>query len=116
MAAQRRPKGPHWTVDDAWKRGVRADMERAGISSAELARRIGCSPSALTVLWRPETRESRLVPAIHRELGRSAPQPVATSTDEVLRRINRHWASLTAEQRELVDQLVDQLASGKHRS
>ena len=36
MAAQTRPKGTHWTVDEAWKTGVRADMAKAGISSAEL--------------------------------------------------------------------------------
>lgn len=110
MAAQTRPKGTHWTVDEAWKTGVRADMAKAGISSAELARRIGCSPSALTVLWRPATKESRLVPAIHRELGRGAPMPVPSTTDETLRKINRQWPALSKEGRALVEQLVEQLA------
>lgn len=87
-------------------------MKAAGISPAEMARRIGCSPSALTVLFRPATRESRLVPGIHRELGRPAPSTV-TSTDEILRRINARWPSLSREQRALVDHLVEQLASTK---
>jgi len=112
MSRQPRPSGPSWPVDEAWKRGVQADMKRAGISPAEMARRIGCTPGALTVLWRPRTRESRLVPAIHRELGRPPPSTV-TSTDEILRRINARWSSLSKEQRNLVDQLVDQLIVDK---
>ncbi|MCA1833070.1 MAG: hypothetical protein LC750_10175 [Actinobacteria bacterium] len=90
-------------------------MAKAGISPAEMARRIGCTPGALTVLWRTETRESRLVPGIHRELGRPAPSTVS-SADEVLRRINARWSLLSPEQRVLVDDLVEQLAGNRrHR-
>lgn len=112
MSRQTRPSGPSWPVDEAWKQGVRADMRKAGIGPSELARRIGCSPSALTVLWRPGTKESRLVPLIHRELGKPAPSTV-TSQDEILRRINSRWSSLTKEQRALVDGLVEQLVSSR---
>jgi len=112
MPRQSRPSGPSWPVDDAWKRGVQADMRKEGISSAEMSRRIGCTPGALTVLWRPETRESRLVPAIHRELGRPPPA-MAITADEILRRINARWPSLSKEQRTLVDQLVDQLIASR---
>jgi hypothetical protein len=113
MARQTRPNGPSWPVDDDWKKRVRADMEKAGISSdTELARRIGCSPSALTVLWRRGTKTSRLVPLIHRELGWPPPSTV-TAPDEILRRINSRWSSLTKEQRALVDGLVEQLVSGR---
>lgn len=114
MAPQTRPSGPHWPVDEAWKRGVKADMKKAGISKAEMARRIKCDPAALTVLFRAETKESRLVPQIHRELGRPPPTTV-TSQDEVLRRINNRWPSLTAEQRALVDGLVEQLMANSRR-
>lgn len=69
-------------------------MKRAGISQAELARRIQCKDSALTVMFRPRTKQSRLVPAIHRELGRPAPSTI-TAHDEVLRRINTRWPSLS---------------------
>lgn len=112
MTRQTRPRGPSWPVDAEWKKGVRADLAKAGISPSELARRIGCTPGALTVLWRAETGESRLVPLIHRELGRPAPTTV-TSHDEILRRINSRWGSLTKEQRALVDGLVEQLVGGK---
>lgn len=87
-------------------------MEKAGISPAEMARRIKCKDSALTVLWRPETKQSRLVPAIHRELGRPPPSTV-TAHDEILRRINARWPSLSSEQRALVDNLVEQLMNGR---
>jgi hypothetical protein len=100
-----------WPVDETWKASVRADMQRAGISQAEMARKIGCKQSALTVLFRAETKQSRLVPLIHRELGRPAPSTVAAH-DEVLRRINRQWPSLSKEARALIDNLVTQLAAG----
>ena len=99
-----------WPVDEAWKKAVRDDMKREGISQAEMARRIGCKQSALTVLFRAETKQSRLVPMIHRELGRSAPSTVS-APDEVLQRINRQWPALTKEQRTLVDDLVKALAA-----
>ena len=103
-----------WPVDDVWKATVRADMQRTGVSQAEMARRIGCKQSALTVLFRPETKQSRLVPLIHRELGRPAPSTVA-APDEVLRRINRLWSSLSKEARVLIDNLVVQLATGSYK-
>lgn len=114
MAPQSRPKGPNWPVDEAWKKGVRADMKKAGISSAEMARRLGCDPSAISVLWQTKTKQSRLVPGIHRELGRPPPTTVAAQ-DELLRRINNRWPSLTKEQRALVDDLVEQLIVGGRR-
>lgn len=100
-----------WPVDQAWKTTVLADMRRLGISQAEMARRIGCKQSALTVLFRPETKQSRLVPLIHRELDRPAPSTV-TAPDEVLRRINRQWPALSKEARALIADLVTQLAAG----
>lgn len=112
MSLQTRPGGPAWPVDDEWKRETKSDMRKAGITPAELARRIGCTESALTVLFRPETKQSRLVPKIHRELGRPPPSTI-TATDEILRRINSRWPSLTRDQRVLVDNLVEQLMNTK---
>jgi hypothetical protein len=38
---------------------------------------------------------------------------MVNTTDDVLRRINMRWASLSREQRALVDHLVEQLAANK---
>lgn len=114
MPPQTRPSGTAWPVDDAWRHKVKAEMKRAGIGMAEMARRIGCDPSALTVAFRSGTKTSRLREAIHRELG-WLPPSMETSNDEILRRINHRWPSLTEEQRALVDKLVEQLLAGARR-
>lgn len=76
---QPRPRGPFWPVDAVWKVSIRAAMERAGLSQAELARRIGCAQSALNLLWQPQTSQSRLVPAIHQVLNLVPPSTSAVT-------------------------------------
>lgn len=110
MGRQRRPSGPHFPVDKDWKRDIRARMERQGISQADLARSVGCKSSALTVLFGPETKQSRLVPAIHRALGLSA--PVSTSAlerDEARSRLERVWHELTPSQREILLSVAEEM-------
>lgn len=109
MAKQRRPRGQGWPVDKEWKRRVLLAMAEQGIGRTELARRISCTPGAITVLFREITGYSKLVPAIHRELGWPPPS-ITTAPDELLRRINSRWPSLSTEQRALVDSLVAELA------
>lgn len=78
-------------------------MVEQGISQADLARKIGCRPSALTALFKPETQQSRLVPKIHRVLGWPPPQKAsAGKRDEARQRLERIWQELTPEQRELL--------------
>jgi transcriptional regulator with XRE-family HTH domain len=92
-----------WTVDKAWKDDVRALMKRQGISQADLARTLRVSPASLTFLFKPETKQSRLVPAIHKALG--LPMPTITRVDEgdeLLERFEGIWRDLTPEQRELL--------------
>lgn len=92
-----------WTVDRAWKDDVRALMKRREISQADLARTLGVSPASLTFLFKPETKQSRLVPAIHKALG--LPTPLTTRVDEgddLLERLQKIWRDLTQEQRELL--------------
>lgn len=92
-----------WTVDKAWKDDVRALMKRRGISQADLARTLAVSPGSLTFLFKPETRQSRLVPAIHKAFG--LPTPTITRVDEgdeLLGRFEKIWRDLTPEQRELL--------------
>ena len=103
MVRQRRPTGPAFAVDSDWKRDVKAAMKRQGISQADLASKIGVTPSAITVLFRPETKQTRLKPAIHRELGLVAPEvEPAVEKDEALTRLLRAWSVLSDEERALL--------------
>jgi DNA-binding CsgD family transcriptional regulator len=114
MVRQSRPSGPGWPVDAKWKTDVRAAMEEAGISNSELGRRLGVSQSAVSQMLGRRSATSRLKPGVHRELG--WPPPTSSGApDEMLRRINHHWPSLTPEQRALVNQLVDTLAAATKR-
>ena len=90
-------------MDSIWKADIRALMERQQISQAELARRIGAVPGSLILLFKPETIQSRLVPAIHKTLGIEPPQSTTISErDDAKRRLDRVWPHLTPEERELV--------------
>lgn len=102
MVRQKRPRGPLWTVDDDWKRDVLAAMVSKGISRADLARRIGVAPAAMTVLFRPTTKQSRLVPAIHRELGmvETTSAVSAIERDDAFKRLQRIWKALSEKERE----------------
>jgi predicted transcriptional regulator len=112
MVRQRRPAGPAWTVDDSWKRDVKTAMKKAGISQADLAAKIGVTPSAITVLFRPETKQTRLKPAIHKVLGMLPPTSGAAITrDDAMNRLLRVWPTLSEEQRELVLATSEALAA-----
>lgn len=111
MVRQRRPTGPAFPVDKTWKDDVRAAMKRKGISSADLALKIGVTKSALTVLFRPETKQTRLKPAIHRELGLVAPDnSPAIERDEAFSRLMRAWPSLSEDERHIVLATTEALA------
>ena len=107
MVRQKRPTGPLWTVDDDWKKDVERRMEKQGISRADLARRIRelggqCTASAITILFRKSTKQSRLVPYVHRVLGmaETTAPVVAIAKDDAFRRLQRVWRDLTDQQRE----------------
>ena len=101
MARQKRPSGPAWTVDETWKDDVRVAMRSKGISRADLARQLGVSPAAITVLFRPETKQTRLKPAIHRILGFVEPEASpAIPRDELWTRLKSVWSHLSDAERE----------------
>jgi lambda repressor-like predicted transcriptional regulator len=101
---QKRPPGRHATVDDEWKNEVRAALKRKGISRADLAREVGVTPSAITVLLRPGTSETRLAAKIARALDlKSTPvaRPVAlVVVDDSVERIMRAIRKMDVKQRE----------------
>jgi len=104
MARKRHPTGPLWTVDDPWKQRVKKRMGTLDppITPADLARRIGVSKSAITVLFRSETKQSRLVPKIHKALDMvdETSAVSAVAKDDLLKRFLRAWVDLTQAQRE----------------
>ena len=114
MVRQSRPSGDQWPTAPRWKSEVRAAMKESGISNSEMGRRLGVSQPAISQMLGPNSRGSRLVPGVHRELGWPPPSS-ATAPDELLRRINHQWPSLSRDQREAVLRLVDLLSvAGKH--
>lgn len=101
MLRQTRPKGRYVAVDSAWKTQIRAILEKRKISQAELARQIKASPGSIVLLFKPETVQSRLVPAIHQVLGLDPPEDGTTISqrDEAKRRLDRIWNDLDDEDR-----------------
>lgn len=70
---QPRPSGPYFQIGDGWKADIKALLESRGMSQAELARRIGASPGSIVLIFKDDTVQSRLVPAIHKALDLDPP-------------------------------------------
>ena len=115
MHQRRRARGPYFPVDDDWKIAVRALMEKRGISQAEMARRVGASPAAITLLFKPDTVQSGLVAAVHRVLGLDPPGTTTiTERDELRRRLDRVWRELSDVERELIVQVATSMRRPTH--
>lgn len=101
MSRQRRPSGRYYPVDTIWKADIKALLEKRAISQAELARRIGASPGSLVLIFKPDTVQSRLVPAIHKALGLDPPidAPTISERDDAKRRLDRIWHEFSDEDR-----------------
>lgn len=108
---QKRPSGRHATVDDDWKDAVREALRRGGISRADLARQVGVTPSAITLLLKPGTSETRLAAKIAKALElKSTPvaRPVAlVVVDDSVERIIRAIRTMTPKQREAFASLAE---------
>lgn len=103
MSITKRRRLPYYQVDAVWKAAIKALMEKRKISQAELARRIGASPAAIVLLFKPTTVQSGLVPAIHRALQLDPPATTTISErDDAKRRLDRIWHDLSDEDRQLL--------------
>lgn len=67
------PTGASHPVDDEWRSTVEQALKKKGWTRKMLAEAIGCDPSAITVLMRPKTVQSRLRHAIDRVLELESP-------------------------------------------
>lgn len=84
-------KGPTWPVTDEWKAAVMARMRELGIRQTDLANELDCTNSSLSALFHTGTKQSRLVPLIHKMLKWPPPAPISTSPDvmEIVSLISR---------------------------
>lgn len=100
------------SVDEAWKRTVLERMAVKGISRSDLARLVGATPGAITVLFKPGTKQSRLVPRIHKVLDLAATQTsaIAVERDDVFRRLLRAWKDLSEDERQKLVEMSELLA------
>ncbi len=91
-----------WLATLEWKLQVTAAMKAAEVTRAELARRIGVSDAAITQLFRPTTKQSRLVPEINRVLGITPPTQSTGDTDGELAELIDIWRDLGPEERKVL--------------
>lgn len=63
------PTGASHPVDAEWRAKVEEALEKKGWTRKRLAEEIGCDPSAITVVMRPSTVQSRLRVMIDATLG-----------------------------------------------
>lgn len=71
------------------------------MTQAELAERVGVTPSAITVLLQPQTKQTRLKPKIHKALGLVEPTNTpAAAKDTLFNRLVRAWGDLSETERE----------------
>ena len=88
---RRLPSEPARPVSAEWKAARQSDMERLGISRSQLAEQIGVTRAAITMLFHPRTKQSRLVARVHAALGLPAPREAspASRIAEFLERMER---------------------------
>lgn len=108
MPRKFKQRGPFFPIDAEWKEAIKALMEKRKMTQAELARRTGASPPAIVLLFKPQTVQSGLVPAIHRVLGLAAPGTTTIDElNEAKRRLERAWAELSEEERDLLVRIAE---------
>lgn len=84
-------------------------MDELKISRADLARRLKVSKSAITTLFSPETKQSRLVPAVHRILKSPLPSVVG-SESQTIDSITQNYELLSDENKQVISDLIRKLA------
>jgi len=109
---QTRPAGAHYPIDAVWKARVEARLAELGWNRSELARKIRATPSGITVMLRPKTTQSRLVPAVHRAFDWNPPPtaPAQDGIDEDMATWSQLFDDLDPSGRELVVALARKLA------
>jgi hypothetical protein len=105
------PRGAAHPIDAVWRARVDERLAELGMNRSDLARKIGASTAAVAILMGPRTKQSRLVPAIHRVLGWRLPSPSPESDvqSDDLRRWEKLYYELDETGRNLVMALADKI-------
>lgn len=74
-------KGSAYAIDAEWRARVEARLVEMSISRAELARRAKCSRASITELLDKDSKQSTLVPDVHRALEWPPPAPLVLAPD-----------------------------------
>ena len=99
---QRRPKGHMWPASPQWKADILKLMEAKRISRAELSRRCKASDAAISILFKPETETSRLVPYVHKALGLPPPAMMPIFLEEQRAALESVWPNLSEDDKRLI--------------
>jgi transcriptional regulator with XRE-family HTH domain len=107
------PVGERFSVDDEWKRDVRAELERRDMTQADLAGKIDVTPATITNLLKPGRSQSRIVARIHKVFGWTDPAiaAVASAKSGTQKRIDRGLQLLDERDLETIAALVESLAA-----
>jgi transcriptional regulator with XRE-family HTH domain len=107
------PIGERLTVDDEWKKDVRAELLRRDWKQEDLADKIDVSPATITKLLKPGRSQSRVVGRIHKVFGWTDPSTTAIASVRtgVHRRIDRGLQTLSERDLETIANLVESLAA-----
>jgi len=99
-------------VTPQWKADRLADMKRLGISKAKLSRLIKATSGGITTLFKPVTKQSRLVDPIHEVLGLPPPREAAAPADvaDFLARIEESARGMGDAEKDLILDLAAKLA------
>lgn len=96
-------RGPAYPVTADWCEAVKTEVKRRKWTLKELAKRVGCSGATMTNTLNGKSKQSDLVPAIHKHLGwPSPPLPVSVLRDTFRSEVEEILAKLPAGSHPLV--------------
>ena len=102
-----------WPATPEWKTKVLELMEKLDINRAELSRRIKVSDAAISILFREETKTSRLVPLVNAVVGLAPPAMTPALVDEYRSQLDQIWPDLTETDRKLLIEMAEKIAQRK---
>lgn len=104
------PTGPAWPIDDDWKQMIMERMAELGINKTDLAKKIGVTKQAMTALFAPKIKQTRLLPLVHKALKLPVPPSPGFSTHNA-ESIEANFALLSDADKEIVRNLINSLTS-----